>query len=358
MNMLFDVGHPAHVHFLRIVARRLQNDGWSCLFTVRNKPIVIQLLEHYGFSYNICGSHRKSLSGKIAGLITITWKLLKISRQFKPDFFMNASPSAAFVAWLLGKPHIALEDTFNMEQVCLYLPFTSLVLTGDYPHPSLGKKELRYPGYHELAYLHPNVYTPDASILDSLGVKKDEKYSIIRFVSWNASHDIGKKGIPNEYKTRIVKKLSAHMRVFVSAEGEIPEDIREYKLYTPPHRIHDVLAHASLFFGEGATMAEEASMLGVPSIFVTSAPDQGLYQELVNRQLLHLFSCSFTDLERAIDLALMIAQSETYSQLQKQRRDLMLENRIDVSNFLHWLINKLVEDGSVEIGEIDFNMFK
>lgn len=358
MNILFDVGHPAHVHFLRILARRLEDDGWSCLFTVRNKPIIINLLEHYGFSYIVCGNHKKSISGKIAGLVTITWTLFRLSRRFKPDIFMNASPSAAFVAWLLGKPHIALEDTFNMEQVRLYLPFTSLVLTGDYPHPSLGKKELRYPGYHELAYLHPYVYTPDATVLDKLGIKKNERYAVIRFVSWNASHDRGMKGIPDTYKIRVVKELSSLLRVFVSAEGDVPRDLLDYVLDIPPYQIHDVLANACLYFGEGATMAEESSMLGVPSIFVSSAPDHGLYQELVNRQLLYLFSCSVNDIIKALDLSVMIAKSETYREVQIKRRDLMLENRIDVSSFLHWLINRVIEVGSSEIGVIDFKMFK
>lgn len=56
--------------------------------------------------------------------------------RFKPDILLShGSICAAHAAWLIGKPHIAFEDTFNFEQVRLYKPFTDTILTSDYDNP-------------------------------------------------------------------------------------------------------------------------------------------------------------------------------------------------------------------------------
>ena len=61
----------------------------------------------------------------------------------------------------------------------------------------------------ELCYLHPNYFTPDPHVLNMLGVKRNEKYVILRFVSWDASHDIGQTGL--DYGTKI--KLVNHFLI-------------------------------------------------------------------------------------------------------------------------------------------------
>ena len=49
-------------------------------------------------------------------------------------------------------------------------------------------------------------------VTDELGVTKDEKYVIIRFVAWNASHDLGHKGISIENKINAVKEFSSMLK--------------------------------------------------------------------------------------------------------------------------------------------------
>jgi len=59
----------------------------------------------------------------------------------------------------------------------------------------------------ELAYLHPNYFSPDLSVLELLGVKKGEKYAILRFVKWNANHDLGHTGITPRTRLRQFRSL-------------------------------------------------------------------------------------------------------------------------------------------------------
>ena len=79
----------------------------------------------------------------------------------------------------------------------------------------MGKKHIRFKGFFELAYLHPNNFKPDISVLDDLGMDINDKYVVIRFVSWNAHHDIGHKGMSLEIKKKLIKELEKHAKIFI-----------------------------------------------------------------------------------------------------------------------------------------------
>ena len=339
MNILIDIGHPAHVHVTKNFAREMQAKGHSVLFTCRQKEFIIQLLEAEGFQYVSLGAKYTSTVKKIWGMVEFDWKMLKVSRRFKPDIFVSlGSMYAAQVSSLLGKPHISIEDTYNMEQVRLYRPFTDLILTGDYDHPVMSDtREFRMAGYDELAYLHPKRYTPDPGILDRLGVAPGEKYVVVRFVAWNASHDRGHKGISLENKLKAVHSFSKFGKVFVSSESELPEELSSFRLPAPPERIHDVIAYSSLVFGESSTMAEEAAMLGVPSIFLNDAGT--FYTDHLEKdwQLMYNLGESDQDQQKAVQLGVNLLSGDNRA-LWEERKARMLKEKIDVTAFLCWIV--------------------
>ncbi len=360
MKILIDIGHPAHIHLFKNFAWRMQEKGHQILFTCRDRECVLQLMKVYGFVCENFGKHYSSVRGKIFGLAKNELQMLNTAIQFKPDiFFSHGSTIAAFTSFIMHKPHIALEDTFNMEQVKLSMLFTDIVLTGDYPHPSLGKKEIKYPGYHELAYLHPNIFTPDESFLDILGVKKGEKYAIVRFVAWKASHDIGHSGISYENKIKLVNTLSKHLMVFISSESELPEELKKFQINVPAEQMHNALAFAQLFVGESGTMASECACLGVPSVYLDNKGRgytddlekfYGLvfnYNETIKDQL--------AAIKKAEELALTPNIKEEYS----PKREKMLTNKIDVSAFLIWFVENYPESvKEVKVKDFDFGRFK
>ena len=89
-------------------------------------------------------------------------------------------------------------------------------------------------------------------------------------MSWDASHDIGQKGFTLHILTNLIEKIKNHARVFISAENKIPDSLKQYHLSINPTEIHDILSYASLFIGEGATMASECAVMGTPSIYINS----------------------------------------------------------------------------------------
>lgn len=338
MRILIDIGHPAHVHLFRPFAKMMTGRGHRVLFTLREKEFEKALLEAAGFDYISMGRKRKGFIGKALGLLVFDWKEWRIARRFRPDVLMShGSMYAAHAAWLLGRPHISFEDTYNMEQIRLYEPFTSVILTGDYPHPVISKKELHIPAYHELAYLHPAVFTPDRSVLGQLGMSEGGRYVLLRFVSWGATHDAGHKGMSLENKRESVKRFSKYARVFISSESPLPADLEPYRLPTPPERIHDVLAFASLVFGESATMVSEGAVLGVPGVYLDNT---GRYYTAEQESR---YGLCFNFTESSEDQALAIAKGEEILRPGADfsaARARLLEDKIDLSS---WLVN-YVED--------------
>ena len=344
MNILIDIGHPAHVHLTKYFAHEMETKGHRVLFTCRHKEFVIQLMEAERFRYLSFGKKYTTTAMKLWGLVKFDWKMLMSSLRFNPDIFVShGSMYAAQVAALLRKPHISFEDTYNMEQIRLYRPFTDMILTGNYVHPLISStKEFRMAGFHALAYLHPNRFTSDEAVLKELGVKKGEKYVVIRFVAWNASHDVGHQGMSTENKMKAVREFAKLSKVFISSEDELPSELDEYRLPTKPERIHDVIAFASLVFGESSTMSEEAAMLGVPSIYIDN--DSRYYTKHLEQdyQLMYNLTESEEDQLKAIQIGLDILKQDD-TQKWHERKEIMLRDKIDVTAFLVWLVENYPE---------------
>lgn len=329
MRILFDIGHPGHVHLFKNVARLLIKDGAEVLFTAREKEFEIDLLKAEGFRYKSFGKHYKSLVGKVWGLLKFDVKMLLAGLRFKPDLFVShGSIYAAHASFLLRKKHLSLEDSGNMEQIVLYRPFTQAILTPDVLPEDLGPKQIRYKGYHEIAYLHPDYFTPNPEVYAWLGLAEGEKYAIVRFVSWNATHDAGHKGLSNEDKIRLVRKLSKQMRVFITSEKELPDELKPYQIKIAPDKIHHALNFASIVVSEGATIASEAGVLGTPTIYINSI-SRSYCQDEEKYGLVYNTSES----KKVFSLVDDILRQDRQSFRDKSK--LLLAAKVNVTQFLH-----------------------
>jgi uncharacterized protein len=339
MKLLIDIGHPAHVHLFKHLASEMIKKGHEVLFTCREKEFETVLLRKYGFRYRSFGKKYITSLGKMWGLVEFGTKEYLAGVDFKPDILLShGSPYAAHASFLLRKPHISFEDTFNPEQIRLYLPFTKVVFTSEYEHPLKSKKIIRYAGYNELAYLHPKRFTPDTSILDELGIAQGGKYVILRFISWNATHDRGKSGITFENKLKTVEKFSKFASVFISSESELPAELQSYQIGIEPEKMHDAIACADLMFGESPTMAEEAAMLGTPAIYLSTLSTHYTAHLEKAYKLLYNFCETEFDQQRAIELGEDILQRASYREQLKSYRDIMLASKIDVTAMLVWFV--------------------
>jgi predicted glycosyltransferase len=231
----------------------------------------------------------------------------------------------------LGKPHIAFTDTeHSIEQLYLYKPFSKRICTPDCFLTDLGPKQIRYAGYHELAYLHPKRFQPNWQILEKIGLSKDRPYFVIRFVSFNATHDINRRGLEESDKQRLLDLLKKHGDVVVSSEAQKGMTNLSSGATVPATLMHDLLAFATLFIGEGTTMATEAALLGTPAITLT--PHSGGNRlELENKYGLVK---AIRDPEALMAQVNDLLANKNLRKEWAEKRQKLLDDKIDVTEFI------------------------
>jgi predicted glycosyltransferase len=332
MKVLIDIGHPAHVHFFKNIAWAMEKNGHEVLVTAREKDVTVELLESYGFKYEVLsrmGTGKGNLMKEWAGRDI---KLLKIARKFNPDFLTGIlNPCVAHVAWLMHKKSLIFTDTEHAKLANrATLPFADMVFTPTAYARDVGKKQVRYNGYHELAYLHPAYFHPDPDFLSSLNIDKDERIIVLRFVSWGASHDVGQHGVTN--KLEMVREFEKHGKVFISSEQKLEPELDKYRIHVRPDKLHDLLYYASLYVGDGGTTAVESAILGTPSIYVSSlVGTMGNFTELEDKYGLMY---SFNDSGQALRKGLEILGNKQAKQEWGIKKDQLIRDKIDVTGFV------------------------
>lgn len=334
------------------------NKGHEFFITARDKDVTHQLLRFYNIPFYNRGKGADSILGKITCLVKTDVLLFKLVKKFKPDLCLSfSSPYLAQVSWFLKIPSVTFEDTEPSPWVHrFYKPFTNCIITPMCFKKNFGKKHIRFNGFKELAYLHPVYFKPNDNILSELNLKQDEKYIVVRFISWKALHDKGQSGLYINRKIKLVDALSEHTRVYISSESKLPSELKKYELVTSAEKIHDILASSSLYIGESSTMAAEAALLGVPGIYLDNK-GRGYTDELRNKYgLIHQYSFSEVDFNASINKAIeLLHDTSLKSRLQLQCRQIY-KNATDVSKFLIWFIEKYPESFQIMKQNLEYQI--
>jgi predicted glycosyltransferase len=332
-----DIIHPANVHYFKHAIANWRASGFDVIITCRNKEITYELLRLEGLGYIPMGENPKSVIGKFFFLLKCELKIFQLYLKKKPDIALSFAASyVAHMAALFGLPHISFDDTehakFNRS---LYLPFTDLVLNPESYLLDLGKKQYKFKGHMELFYLNEKYFHPDKHIFSELGIEENSPFIFLRFVSWGALHDQGQMGFSDGYKINMVRKLSQDYKVFISSEGILPKELQPYQIKIKPNRVHHVLYFASLFIGEGATMASECAALGTPAIYVNSL-DAGTLQQQAEVGLIINKRYQVGTLEKAYEI---LTDAQFKIRLMEKVNSLNQE-RYNLTDFLTWLVSE------------------
>lgn len=339
MRIFIDIGHPAHVHYFKNFIKIMQNKGHKFFITARDKEVTHQLLNFYQIEYSSRGKGFNNLIGKLFYIFKADFLLLKLAIKFKPDIFLSFfSPYATHVSKILNKPNILFNDTEHSKFVLkMYFLFsTDVILSPSCCNINLGKNHFYFESYMELSYLHENYFKPDIEIKNKLNIRKNEKYVILRFISWNANHDIGQKGLMKDTKEKIIDLLKDDFKIFISSEGELPAEFEKYRLRTKASDLHSVLASASLYIGEGSTTASECSVLGIPNIYINSiSVGYCSEQEKKYGLCLHLIND-----ENLIEKIKDLINNKNLLDEWKTKRNKMIKEKIDATAFMVWFVEK------------------
>jgi predicted glycosyltransferase len=194
----------------------------------------------------------------------------------------------------------------------------------------------------EYAYLHPNYFNIDQNIYDYLDITCDQKFFLLRFVSWSALHDQGHSGLDLATRRILVSNLLSYGKVFISSEGSLDAEFEPFRLTLPPELVHSCLAAADLFIAESGTMASESAILGTPVIYVNSLPLMGYLREEENQGLLFHFKNSVGVVNKATELV-----EGNYKQCSGALAEKLLHNKIDVTKFMVWLVENYPESKKI-----------
>ena len=344
MHILINTGHPAQVHNFKYLKTALELRGHKIFWLATDKDISKYLLDCYGIKYTILNRPGKSYPAKLYALIRNVIFVLGFMRKNHIDLAISrVSPYVTLAARLLGKPHLALTDT---ETAGIYDRIfgriASAVLTAVSFQKKLRKDQIRFRGNIELFYLHPNRFQPRKDVTGLLGIDQAQPYVIMRFVSWDAYHDKGLNGFTDANKIKAVNAFSKFARIFISAEKDLPPDLEPYKIQIPPEKMHDVLAHAALFFGESATMASESAVLGTPAVYLDKI-GRGYTDEEETYGLVFNFKNALSDQEKAILKGLTLLNNPVLKEEMHKNRQRFLEKKIDVTAFMVWFVENFPE---------------
>ena len=337
MRVLFDVCHPAHVHLFKHAIAELRAEGHETLVTSREKEVTTQLLDAYGIDHEPLSTQGEGGFGLAVEWFGRELRLLRRARRFGPDVIVShLNFAAAHVATVLRRPNLVFNDNEEAARLLgpLVHPFSSLVCTPSSFAADLGDVQRRYEGFHELAYLHPDRFTPDPDVLRRHGVEPEDRYAVVRLVSWAAYHDAGREGLSAAARRELLSILEDHGDVYVTSEAPLPDEFEDYRLPVPPEAIHDLLAHADLYVGDSHTMAIEAGLLGTPSVrfnFLVDDGDLGGYDVLGDTYGLVR---STADEREGLDLVAELAADDGARERWAERRRRLLADTVDVTDFM------------------------
>jgi uncharacterized protein len=347
VNILIDIGHPAHVHYFKNLATILRSRGHKIIITVKKLRSAEELLKSNSFDFIELPEKSDSLFGKAFSQIRYDWYLLRLCKKFNIDLALGVSITITHLTRIGGIKSIAFDDDDDEIQplfVKWAQPFASELLSPDVLKGKQKRKDVvYYPGYHELAYLHPSWFSPDADILTEIGLKKGEPYFVLRFNAFKAHHDSGVSGLSFDHKIKLVEILSMKGKVFITGERELDKEFEQYRLNINPEKIHSLIYYASMFIGDSQTMASEAAVLGTPSIRFNSLAGKISYLEEEEKKYGLTFGFRPDQYELFIcKIGNLLSNPDIKAEWMKKRQ-VMLKDKIDVTSFWVWFVENYPE---------------
>ena len=346
MNILIQLSHPAQYHSFKNVAENMIANGHHVLFVIKSKDILEELLQKAKMLYvNVNNhAHRGNKIGVLWDLVVREWNIIRLCRRYKIDILTGSTPEVAHVGWLMRKNRVNIgeDDATIVPAFCMIAgPFIQSILSpNSCNNGEMESKSIHYPGFQKLAYLHPKRFSPDSKIVEQYKINPNKPYFLIRFAKLNAHHDTGVSGISTEIAQHLIDMLRPHGHIYITSERELEPQFEQYRLHINPLDIHHVMAFATLYIGDSQSMANEAAMLGVPSLrfndFV-GAKKIGVMEELEHVYGL-TYGISSHEPERLYAKVDELLAMPNLREEFQARRQKMLADKIDVTAFFTWFI--------------------
>jgi len=360
MNILIDVNHPAQVHYFRNLHKALgaeHNVYYSC----KRVPIIEKLFSAYGIHYISYGEKKDAILAKAISQLRYDYECYRHLKELDINIAIGSSVSNVHAAKLTKAISIATTDSDLAVlplAVKFVYPFADFLMTPDALAFQKHPKQICYPGYQELAYLHPNRFKPDPEVLGECGLKENDLFFILRFTAFKAHHDIGMYGLSRNQKWQLIKLLEAHGKVLITSEVNDPE-FAPYASPVSPEKMHSLMYFAQMLVCDSQTMTTEAAVLGTPAFRCNTFAGKLTVIEEVEKYYDLAYSYHPRHFHWMLRKIEQLLQRDDVKQEWAIKRLRLIKEKIDVSAFWAWLLANA--PGSLEAtkaGKVDFDRFR
>jgi len=282
MNILIDINHPVDVNYFKNAAKELANKGHRIIITYRLRGKLESIINFELGEFNPIkiGKHYSTFFAKIIAQLKRDLVFLFFHKKNMVDLSVCFGPTNAISSWLNKIPYLAFEDDFEYK-----IPFYHAnIFATRHIMPSyicVKKKNIyNYKGLKELAYLHPNYFTPTIEELKNYDLKP-YRYVFIRKVA-NVSLNYKKEDNLNIIVIKNIKKLG--LKILLSLEDEKMKNYFKDEciiLDEPVNDIYSLMKYAKFTISSGDSMARESCLLGTPTIY-TGSRDMAVNKELID----------------------------------------------------------------------------
>ena len=284
MKILIDIVHPADINFFKNAINTLNKKGIDITITIRSRGRMIEILksELPNMQFTQVGKYYISASGKLFSVVMRIFNLLFFLRKKKFDLCTSYGFFVGIASRFYRIPSVIFTDDYEYK-----LPFYLFKSCGGYlviPSciPSTGKNILKYKEFKELAYLHPNYFTPDRKVLNQTGLTPNS-YVFIREVSGTS---LNYKNMQQMDLPEVIHRLnSLGLEVMLSLEDKTRVDSLKDKciiLEEPVEDIFSLMSFALFTISSGDSMARESCLVGTPTIY-TGGRNMSVNMELIEK---------------------------------------------------------------------------
>jgi len=283
MKVWIDVLTPKHALFFEPLYRDLARDGHQLLLTTRIYREAQESLELKRLRFRVVGEHGgASRYGKLLASGRRVVKLAQLMESWRPDTAVSfSSPEAARVAFGLGVPHVAVNDSPHSWLVArLSIPLSRYVCSPWIIRRnvwlSFGARPdgiVHYRALDAAAWLKR--HKPNPAVLKQLNLKRDKPIIVLRTEESFASYLEGKASdaapVIGPITEEILKRgLDAQIIISTRYGLQAPVLRKKFgervKVFDHIIDATSLLYYSTIFIGSGGTMTVEAALLGRPAI--------------------------------------------------------------------------------------------
>ena len=260
-RLFFDLNHPADFHFFKNLFSYLGSEGFSFRVMARDKECLHELLKAEGIPFINRGRGSHHVAGKYIYAVYILFLTLFQLILFRPGLSLSlSSPYLIIASRFLRIPTLTYDDTdFNPRLHPAIRRADFIFSPSNYPH-TFHKNHFHLQTFKELAYLDP-AKPGDQPLNGAVFFRITRTDSIHHF----AGSRISIAGIIKE-----INRVSDQHPTFLSSETGHIEGLSKKVLFPDRVKIHEDMRKCRVFWGNSATMAAEAVILGLPSIYIGS----------------------------------------------------------------------------------------